>query len=232
MIRNTRRLVLLVVAVAAAAVAFDAGAAAPGPTTLPMITRQQWGSKPQPIPDAKRHTPRLITLHHAGTLWTKGSDPVAKVRAMQSWGQREKGWPDLPYHYMIAPDGTIIEARDWHYQPESNTKYDLNGVLNIELFGNFEVQRVSVEQLTSIVNVIVHLKRDLGLPVEIDKIRGHKDAAETACPGKDFYRYIADGSIRKWVEQSLAGQRPEIKLLDALPGGPTTMAADTLPPAK
>jgi hypothetical protein len=200
------------------------------PTTLPIVTRAEWGSKPLPIPEDKRHVPRIITLHHAGSLWTAGSDPVAKVRAMQTWGQREKNWPDLPYHFMIAPDGKIIEARDIQFQPESNTKYDLNGVLNIELFGNFEEQRVSLDQLRSTVNLIVHLKRNVGLDLDIPAIRGHRDAAETACPGADFYRYIKQGLIRQWVEETLDGKTPDVRLLDALPGGPTTMISDTQAP--
>lgn len=220
--------------VAAAALFATAETAQHSPTTLPIVTRETWGSKPQPIADAKRQVPRLITIHHAGEMWFKGHDPLDKARKLQNYGQQQKNWPDIPYHYLIAPDGTIVEARDWHYEPESNTKYNLNGVMNIELFGNFEEQRVSVESLRSLVNLIVYLKRDLALPLEIEKIRGHKDAAEnqTVCPGKDFYRYIHQGLIRQWVEETLAGKQPDIRMLDALPGGPTTMAAETLPPAK
>ena len=122
------------------------------PTTQPaltIVTRQEWGSKPQPLDESKRHVPKLITLHHEGVLWKAGTDNAAKLRNVQSWGQREKNWPDLPYHYIIAPDGIVYEGRDWNYQPESNTNYSLEGVLNIELLGNFEDQRVSREQFTA-----------------------------------------------------------------------------------
>lgn len=229
------RKICATLALSLAALAVHAAEPRPdAPTTLPIVKRADWGSKPQPIPESKRQTPRLITIHHAGEMWFKGSDPLDKARKLQRYGQAQKNWPDIPYHYLIAPDGTIVEARDWKYQPESNTKYDLNGVMNIELFGNFEEQRASVEQLRSLVGLIVYLKRDVGLDLPTDAIRGHRDAAEnqTVCPGKDFYRYIENGSVRRWVEESLAGKTPDIRLLDALPGGPTTMIAETLPPAK
>src|SRR5213075_877704 len=87
----------------------------------PTVTREQWGSQPQPIPDSRRHTPQFITIHHAGVPWKPGRDPADFVRNMQTWGQREKHWPDLPYHFMIAPDGRIFEARPIQYEPESNT---------------------------------------------------------------------------------------------------------------
>ncbi|RYG67078.1 hypothetical protein EON77_16825, partial [bacterium] len=66
--------------------AIDAGAAEPrpdAPTTLPIVKRADWGSKPQPFPDSKRHTPRLITIHHAGEMWYAGSDPLDKARRLQ-----------------------------------------------------------------------------------------------------------------------------------------------------
>jgi hypothetical protein len=198
------------------------------PASLQIVTREEWGSKPQKIDDAKRHVPKLITIHHEGVPWKVGTDNAAKLRNVQSWGQREKNWPDLPYHYIIAPDGIVYEGRDWHYQPESNTKYSLEGVLNIELLGNFEEQRVDARQLDSLVKLIAKLCTDLKL--DPATIRGHKDAApgQTDCPGKDFHRYITNGSIRKWVEESLAGKSPEIKELDPLEGGPTTQISQTV----
>jgi hypothetical protein len=200
------------------------------PTTqraLTIVTRQEWGSKPQPLDESKRHVPKLITLHHEGVLWKVGTDDAAKLRNVQSWGQREKNWPDLPYHYIIAPDGIVYEGRDWNYQPESNTNYSLEGVLNIELLGNFEDQRVSREQLDALVQLLAKLCVDLKL--EPATLRGHKDAApgQTVCPGKDFHRYIEKGLIRKWVEESLAGQRPQIEELPQITDGPTTRISET-----
>jgi hypothetical protein len=202
------------------------------PTTRPMleiVTREEWGSRPDPIPDSRKQVPKLITIHHAGTLWKPGADPVMTMQGLQKYSQRDKGWPDVPYHYIVAPDGRVFEGRDWHYQPESNTKYDLNGVLNIELLGNFEEQRVSIEQLQATVLLIAKLSKDLN--VDPATIRGHRDAAEgqTVCPGKDFYRYIHDGLIRQWVEAELAGKTVEIKELDELPDGPTTRISTSRP---
>lgn len=59
-------------------------------TTKPVIvSRTEWGSKPQPIDDSRKQTPQWITIHHAGELWTGKRDPVDYIRAMQAWGQKE-----------------------------------------------------------------------------------------------------------------------------------------------
>jgi hypothetical protein len=186
-----------------------------------IISRDEWGSQPQPISPERHQTPSIITIHHAGETWHGGRDPSDFVRAMQGWGQRDKGWPDLPYHFLIAPDGRIFEGRPLDYEPESNTNYPLSGHVGVELMGNFEEQRVSEQQMRSVVALVAWLCASQH--IDPATIEGHRDAApgQTDCPGRDFYRYIHDGLIRGWVEQILAGGSPEIEMLPALPEGPT-----------
>lgn len=202
---------------------------AASPAAPKIITRAEWGSKPLPLPDAAKHTPKILTIHHAGVLWRPADEPYAKTRNLQSWGQKEKNWPDLPYHYLIAPDGRIFEGRDVNYRPESNTQYDLTGVINIHLWGNFEEQRVSPEQLRSLVELSAYLCQTLSL--DPGQIRGHADAApgQTSCPGKDVQRYIAGGLLQKWSKERMEGGTPKVEPLPQLAGGPTTQIATTRP---
>lgn len=186
-----------------------------------IVSREAWGSEGKPIPETRQHTPQFVTIHHAGVDWKPGRDPSEFVKAMQGWGQREKGWPDLPYHFLIAPDGRIFEGRPVRYEPESNTKYDLQGHVGVELMGNFESQRPSEAQLRSAVALVAWLCQEH--KIGPDRIAGHGDRAQgqTSCPGKDFNRYLRDGQFVGWVRQTLAGESPEVKPGEALPGGPT-----------
>ncbi|MCX5797608.1 MAG: peptidoglycan recognition family protein [Elusimicrobia bacterium] len=214
-----------------------AGAAEPPPVPKPrIVTRAQWGSKPMPIPEARRQVPVWVTLHHAGDPWKKGADPAEFVRRMQSWGQnrarlenppRDTFWPDLPYHYLIAPDGRIFEGRPVEYEPESNTDYALKGNIGVELMGDFNLQRPSVEQLRSAARLTAWLCRKHG--IDLSHVRGHQDAApdQTDCPGRDFYRYLQDGRFKAWVLEALDGKIPDVKPGPPLPGGP----ADPIPGA-
>jgi hypothetical protein len=196
-----------------------------------IVTAKEWGSKPQPIDDSHKHTPQRITIHHAGVFWKGTQEPVNTVRGLQAYGQKEKNWPDLPYHFLIAPDGTIFEGRSLAYEPQSNTNYPLQGHVGVELMGNFEEQRVSPQQLKSLVALTAYLCDSLSIAPK--EIAGHKDRAEkqTVCPGKDLYRYIEGGQIRGWVEKTLNGAKPDIAPLDALPGGPTDEIPTTIKPA-
>jgi hypothetical protein len=195
-----------------------------------IVSAEQWGSKPQPIPDERQHTPKYITIHHAGVDWTAKTAPEQFVRNMQGWGQREKNWPDLPYHFLIAPDGRIFEGRPLKYEPESNTKYLLQGNIGVEMMGNFETQRPTQAQLQSCVDLVAWLAQDLR--IEMENVRGHKDAApqQTSCPGRDFQRYLEDGQFMSWVKRAMHGEKVKVEPGPPLENGPKEMvpvAAET-----
>ncbi len=199
----------------------------------PIVTAKEWGSEPQPIPDARKHTPKYITIHHAGVLQKSTTDPAKFVKNMQGWGQRDKKWPDLAYHFLIAPDGRIFEGRDIAYEGETNTKYPLRDQVQVELMGDFTKQRVSPQQLDSLVKLTAWLCSEYAIDPLL--MGGHNDRAprQTSCPGTDLYRYIEDGQLTKWVAALLKGQPVEVKERSALPDGPTIHVGDPAgdPPA-
>ncbi len=190
-----------------------------------IISAKNWGSDPLPIPESRKHQPRFITLHHAGVEWKAGDDPFVKAQNLQSWGKKTveeggKDWPDLPYHFLIAPDGRILEGRPTKYEPETNTSYNVTGHIGVLLWGNFEVQRVSPAQVESAVQLVAWLAQEH--QVEDKWIRGHQEVGtETDCPGKDFSRYLKDGRFNTWVNNARRGLPLAIKLGEALEAGPT-----------
>jgi len=182
-------------------------------------------------PEQRKQRPKYITLHHAGVDYNPGTDPAKFVKNMQRWGQREKHWPDLAYHFLIAPDGRIFEARPMEYEPESNTKYPLQGHIGVEMMGNFETQRPSEQQLKSCVALVAWLCQEKGIAPS--QIGGHKDRAvgQTSCPGKDFYRYLESREFVGWVKDTMAGEAPNVKSGPSLEGGPAVPVASGSPTA-
>lgn len=205
------------------------------------VTREQWGSKPDQIPDSRKHVPKWVTIHHAGVLWTNSVDPAQFVRNMQAWGKkrpeiekppRNTYWPDLPYHFLIAPDGKIYEGRSVDYEPESNTKYSLAGNIGVEMMGDFNRQRPSPAQLESVVRLTAWLMQQH--KIKLDDVRTHRDAApgQTTCPGRDFYRYFEQGQFKTWLTATSAGKSVNIDPGPPLPGdGPTELITETRRPA-
>lgn len=144
-----------------------------------------------------------ITLHHEGSPepLRPGDDPVAKLRALQSWGESDRNWWDVPYHYLIDVDGRIYEGRDWHYMGETNTTYDPSGHLLISILGNYNLQEPTQAQLNAIADLMAWAVEKFDVP--LDSIRGHYQYAETGCPGKNLRKYLEDGTFRRMVEARL-----------------------------
>jgi hypothetical protein len=210
------RPLLLLAALCCASVSFAQS------TKPAVVSARDWGSNPQPIPDdRKQQSLQWITIHHAGETWKANRDPAEYLRAMQAWGQRERNWPDLPYHYLIGPDGRIFEGRPLEYEPDSNTDYPLAGNIGVEMMGNFDLQRPSAHQVRSCVALVAWLAQEH--KIDTNHIRGHKDAAkdQTSCPGKDFYRYLSDGTFKTWITATMKGEKVDVREGAPLEGGPT-----------
>ncbi len=170
---------------------------------LQIVTRQEWGSKPQALGEELRHQPDRVVLHHAGVVWKESDEALKKIRGLQSWGQREKGWPDLPYHFLIAPDGTVYEGRPLEFRPESNTDYDLEGVVNVHLWGHLDEQSVWPAQLEATVRLLA------SLPYEDVSAHRLEAPGQTTCPGNHLMKYLESGLLEKWVEQLRNGIEPD-----------------------
>ena len=175
------------------------------PAELAVTRRADWGWVPleRGMPE---HSIERITIHHGGVDFPDDKDPVAHLKALQSWSRSDKNWIDIPYHFMIDRQGRIYETRPINYPGDTNTEYDPAGHALVEVMGHYEHQVLSEAQLDAMVGIIAFLARKFDVPV--DRIAGHKDYADTSCPGKDVYRYLQDGTIPSRVEDKLARNAP------------------------
>lgn len=173
----------------------------------PVIAVDAWGgSAPADANAAPPQRITHITLHHQGETWQKGADVAAYLRRLQQWSRLSKRWADIPYHYVIAPDGRIYAARPEGRAGDTNTEYDPRGHALIMVLGNFEEVKPNAAQLGAVVDLMAGLAATHGLAVET--IASHKDySAQTVCPGANLYPYVASGWLRRAVAARLAGRR-------------------------
>lgn len=155
--------------------------AAPSAEPDGVIPVPAWGGTPTPVTlTAQRIT--HITVHHQGELWDPKADVPAYLVRLQQWSRGSKGWIDIPYHYVIAPDGLVYAARPWQIAGDTNTEYDPRGHLLVMLLGNFEVQYPTPAQWESTVDLIARLQRRFGL--DSAQLGTHHDhSTQTVCPG-------------------------------------------------
>jgi hypothetical protein len=170
-----------------------------------MLSRAEWNAKP-PVAEMKKHTPQFITSHHTATKQKPDVSLADKLRNLQKFSQNEgtlsggkikPPWPDVPYHFYIACDGNIGEARDLNYVGDTNTEYDPTGHLLITLEGNFEEEQPTDAQMKSTHQLVGWLAKKYHIAP--NKIATHKDYAKTACPGKNLRSQIPE--IRAAVKE-------------------------------
>ncbi|MFN3304689.1 MAG: peptidoglycan recognition family protein [Roseateles sp.] len=181
-----------------------AGCASVKPPAPPIVSVEAWGGTPASVPAAPQRISK-ITLHHQGEIWRDGTDVENYLRRLQQWSRLTKRWADIPYHYVIAPDGRIYAARPLQQAGDTNTEYDPRGHALLMLVGNFEEQQPTPAQLNAAVALAAWLAREhrLGL----DDIASHKDySRQTVCPGKNLYAHLESGWFKAEVGRVL-GER-------------------------
>jgi hypothetical protein len=151
--------------------------------------------------DYAQHKPVRITVHHEGTILKASDDAAKKIKAIQRWGMGpEKKWADIPYHFLIAPDGKVYEGRSVFTVGETSTEYDPTGHLLICCLGNLEKDSVPPAQLKALVQMIAYSSAKYNIP--LDSLATHKDySAQTTCPGKYLSHYFENGYIRRKVKK-------------------------------
>ncbi len=163
------------------------------PADLPFLTRAAWGAS-RPVLPMNAHTPTRITIHHTGTRQAPTRSLAEKMQALQRFSQREdsladgrrkRQWADIPYHLYIAVDGAVAEGREWRYVGDSNTPYDPTGHYLIVLEGSFDIDTLTSGQRRALDALVVAAARRWRIPA--DRLGGHRDYAQTRCPGRNVY---------------------------------------------
>jgi len=183
--------------------------ALPAPVSVappPIVSRSAWGAS-DALGNNGTQQPRMITLHHDAQQIASDIDAAEMIRRIQRIHQRDRGWVDIAWHYIIAPDGTIYEGHAPTDRADTGYHYDTDGIVAIGVLGNYDVQTPSQAQIDAIVTLMAWLCQTYGIPP--DQIYPHRDFAnlssltdpKISSPGRNFDL----AAIRQQVADRLAG---------------------------
>lgn len=162
-----------------------------------VVAASEWGGIERP--GGRPHTIAYLTVHHQGEYWAPEKDGPAYLRRLQHWSRETKGWVDVPYHYIIGPDGTIYAGRSTSIAGDTNTEYDTLGHLQVMLLGNFEEQTPTPQQWDSAVKLIAYLLKAHDLNPASIGAHLHR-STQTVCPGANL--------MSRFEELRAAASRP------------------------
>lgn len=162
--------------------------------TIPIAPRSSWNA--QAARPYKQQVPVRITVHHeGGKLLTPADDARQRLKNIQTWGMGpDRQWTDIPYHLLIAADGTVYQGRSPFTVGETNTEYDPTGHLLICFLGNYNEQELNEHLLNVLIQLLAESCTKYGIsPEEISTHRDH--SKQTTCPGDEIYSYFENGYI-------------------------------------
>jgi hypothetical protein len=186
---------------------------------LEIHPRDAWGADLPPTGAIEPDDVAFLLVHHtasANTTTRSTSDPVAVMRSAYAFHTGpSKRWPDVAYHFFVAPDGSVWEGRTGSLSgayEASATGGNQGWAQLVCLIGNFERTPPTPEAQAALVRVLKWLtwrygldphpsatadyvsrgsdRHPLGTRVTTPVISGHRDATYTACPGDAAYELL------------------------------------------
>ncbi len=154
------------------------------------------------------HTVKRLTVHHTASPISRIADGPGNIRGHQRFHQDNRGWPDIAYHFLVDPAGNIYQGRDPGFRGDTATNYNPAGHFLVCLEGDYDQAGVNDDQMSSLALVLAWGVSSFGVPVAT--LAGHRDYADTQCPGDAVYRLLTDGSLAERVNAVLASGQPTL----------------------
>jgi hypothetical protein len=185
---------------------------APG---LRIHPRDAWGADLPPRGPIAAEDVRFLLVHHTASS-NVVPDPRQVIRQTYAFHTGpDKRWPDVCYHYMVGPDGSVWETRAGSLAGPvvaDATGGNQGFAQLVCLIGDFTAQPPTAAAQDSLMRLLVHLADRYGIDtapgatttfvsrgsdrwrrgttVTARTISGHRDMTYTACPGDRGYSLI------------------------------------------
>jgi hypothetical protein len=167
-----------------------------------LLCREAWGARPA-RPGGKRHTITRMTLHHEAVVLGDNRNAPARLRKDQLYHQDQKGWIDIAYHVGVDRSGNLYELRNTDLAGDTATDYDTTGHFLVLCEGDFDQEAVSEAQLHGTALAFAWAAQNFR--IKTDTLAGHRDFAQTSCPGANLYAHLTSGDLKRRIDTLVAG---------------------------
>ncbi|NJP07351.1 MAG: N-acetylmuramoyl-L-alanine amidase [Chloroflexaceae bacterium] len=194
----------------------------------PVMSRSGWGcpdGQGSRVPPAYYPVKHMV-VHHtvdANSLTSRESNWGDRVRAIWSFHTLTRGWGDVGYNYLVAPDGTIFEGRSGGDDAVGFHDTGNYGSMGVSMIGTYDTVSPTGLAQESLVSLLAWKANQKGIDplgssyyygcdisyycsapgAVIFNIAGHRHVYSTGCPGNATAALLP--SIRNRVRERLDG---------------------------
>lgn len=205
---NRRQLFRLAGGVGLASMAGACSSKARAATSAQLLCRDAWGARPA-RPGGRRHTITRMTLHHEAVVLGENRYAPERLRQDQRYHQDQHGWIDIAYHVGVDRNGNIYELRSTEIAGDTATDYDTTGHFLVLCEGDFDKEVVSEAQLHGAAVAFAWATQNFRIAT--NTLAGHRDLAQTSCPGKNLYAHLSSGDLKRRIDDLLADGRVDLQ---------------------
>jgi hypothetical protein len=170
-------------------------------TSAMLICRDAWGAR-SARPGGKRHTVTRMTLHHEAVVLGDNRNAPGRLRQDQRFHQDQKGWVDIAYHVAVDRNGNLYELRSTEIAGDTATDYDTTGHFLVLCEGDFDQEAVPEAQLHG--TAVAFAWAAQNFRIKTDTLAGHRDFAQTSCPGTNLYAHLSSGDLKHRIDTLIA----------------------------
>lgn len=165
-----------------------------------IVTRDDWQADPASAPKHRMRLPAIeVFVHHSVT--PVSSNPGKDMRVVEAVGLKRFG--QFSYSYCIHPEGVILEGaglgRGAHTRGRNSTSF------GVCWLGDYEERPVKMQQVDATRWLVAWLVDQGHLRLSAP-LRGHRDVAATACPGRNLYAVLDDLRVPWGKEDKVPAQ--------------------------
>jgi hypothetical protein len=152
---------------------------------------------------------RQLTLHHEAVVLGDNRNAPGHLRQDQRYHQDQHGWIDIAYHVGVDRNGNIYELRSTEIAGDTATDYDTTGHFLVLCEGDFDQEAVSETQLHAAAVAFAWAAQTFN--VGANTLAGHRDLAQTSCPGANLYAHISSGDLKRRIDDLLATGKVDLQ---------------------
>ena len=158
----------------------------------------------------KPHSITRMTLHHEAVVLGDNRNAPGHLRQDQRYHQDQLGWIDIAYHVGVDRNGNIYELRSPKIAGDTATDYDTTGHFLVLCEGDFDQEVVSEAQLHGAALAFAWAAQNFGIATST--LAGHRDLAQTSCPGANLYAHLSSGDLKRRIDDLLAAGPVDLPL--------------------